>query len=82
MKILVTVYVPSIMESFDILVPNFLRIRSVVALIAATVESLSNHRYISSGSECLCLAEKNIMLRHNTTLLQYGVRNGDRLIIM
>ena len=82
MKILVNLYVPAIGEGYDILVPNFMKIRSVVSLIAGTVENLSDHLYVSSGEECLCSAEKNILLRPNATLEKYGIQNGDHLIMI
>lgn len=82
MKILVNVSVPAIGEKYDILVPDFLRIRVVTSLIASTVESLSDHMYVSSGEECLCSAEKNILLRPNATLEKYGIQNGDHLVLM
>lgn len=82
MKILVNVSIPAIGEKYDILVPDFLRIKSVTPLIAETVENLSNHMYVSSGEECLCSVEKNILLRHNATLQQYGIQNGDHLVLM
>lgn len=82
MKILINVYVPAIEMKYDILVPSFLRIKNITALIAETVENLSNHIYISSGAECLCSADKNILLRPNATLEQYGIQNGDHLVMM
>jgi len=81
-KILVKVSVPAIGEEYDILIPDFLRIKSVIPLIAEAVENLSNHMYISSGAECLCSADKNILLRPNATLEQYGIQNGDHLVMM
>ena len=82
MKILVNVFVPAISERYDILVPDDLRIRTVVGLIASGVEDLSDGNYISSGEECLCSVEKDILLRENTTLKNYGIQNGDHLMIM
>lgn len=82
MKVLVNVYIPAIAESYDILVPSFLRIKSVISLIAKTVEGLSDHLYVASGEECLCSSEKNILLKSNTTLERYGIKNGDHLIMM
>lgn len=82
MKILINVYIPAISASYDILVPQGLRIRQVITLIAGTVENLSNHLYVASGKECLCSAEKNILLRSNATLEQYGIQNGDHLVLM
>ena len=82
MKILVNVSIPAIGEKYDILIPDFLRIKSVTNLIAETVESLSDHMYVSSGEEYLCSADKNILLRPNATLEKYGIQNGDHLIMM
>lgn len=82
MKLLVNVSVPAIGEKYDVLVPAFLRIKSVTLLIAETVENLSNHMYVLSGEECLYSADKNILLRPNATLEKYGIQNGDHLVMM
>ena len=82
MKILVNVYVPAIGEKYDILVPGFLRVRSVTNLIASAVENLSNHVYVSSGEECLCSTERNMLLRPNVILDNYGIQNGEHLVLM
>lgn len=82
MKILINIYVPAIGMRYDILVPSFLRIRNVTVLIAEAVENLSNHIYVSSGAERLCSADKNILLRPHATLEQYGIQNGDHLVMM
>lgn len=82
MKILLNIHVPAIGQKYDVLVPNFLRIKSVTTLVASAVENLSDHLYVSSGEECLCSAEKNIVLRANATLEKYGIKNGDHLVMM
>ena len=82
MKLLVSIHIPSISERYDILVQSDVRIKSIISLISSTVEELSDRRYVASGEECLCSAEKNILLRHNATLKQYGIQNGDHLIMM
>ena len=82
MKLLVNISIPAISEKYDVLIPDSLRIRNIISLIASTVEDLSDHRYVTSGEECLCSAEKNILLRPNATLQQYGIQNGDHLIMM
>ena len=82
MKILVNVHIPAISERFDMLIPDSLRIKTVVSLITNTIVTLTNHPYISSGEEILCSVEKGILLRNNATLERYGIKNGDHLIIM
>lgn len=82
MKILVNVFVPAIGKKYDVLVPDFLRIKIVSSLIAGTVETLSDNIYVSSGQEQLCSAEKNILLNSNVTLKKYGIQNGDHLVLI
>lgn len=82
MKILVNVSVPAIGQKHDIFIPDDIRIKSVISLIAEAISEISNHLYVSSGNEALCSAEKNILLRSNATLAQYGIQNGDHLVMM
>ena len=82
MKLLVNVRIPAISEQYDILVPDSVRIRVITGMIADTVETLSDYRYAASGQEQLCSAEKNILLRSNMTLSQYGICNGDHLMLI
>ena len=82
MKILVNVFVPSISENYDVLVPDFLPVKQVTRLIAEAVVYLSDCKYVSSKKEWLCHAERKLLLRGNLTLKDYNVRNGDHLVIM
>ncbi len=82
MKILINVFVPAIGEKYDIIVPDFLRIKIISSLVAEVVEELSDNKYVSSGREQLCSAEKNILLSSIATLKKYGIQNGDHLILM
>ena len=82
MKILVNIHIPAISKQYDVLVPSKLRIRSILPLIASAVAELSGHVYVVSGEECLCALEKDVLLRPNATLEQYGIRNGDHLVMM
>jgi len=82
MKILVSLAVPAISERYDVLLPNTVRIKKLVTMIAETVEILSNQRYIATGNEYLCFEEKNIQLIPNSTLEHYGIQNGSHLMII
>ena len=82
MKLLVNISVPAIGEKYDVLIPDSLHIKSIISLLSSTVEDLSDHRYVASGEECLYSVEKDIPLRHNATLAQYGIQNGDHLIMV
>lgn len=82
MKILVNISVPAISENYDVLIPDSLSVRETIPLIAESVEYLSNYRYISSGKEYLCSAERNSLLRPDQTLRDCNIQNGDHLVLM
>lgn len=73
---------PAIGKKYDILVPDFLRIKIVSSLVSGAIETLSDNLYVSSGQEQLCSAEKNILLNSNATLKKYGIQNGDHLVLI
>ena len=82
MKLLVNISVPAISENHDVLIPDSLSVREIIPLIAESVEYLSNQRYVSSGKEYLCSADKNLLLRFDQTLRDQNIQNGDHLVIM
>ena len=73
--ILITLYVPAIGQSYDIKIPVSLPIMDITQLLAQAVENLSNGEYVSSDSEILCLKNKE-------TPQEYGIQNGDELMMM
>lgn len=82
MKKIVNVEVPALNENYDILVPEILRVHEVTELIAEAVASFSNGRYCPSKQELLCLKERNILLVQNATLGDYGIKNGEHLVLI
>lgn len=81
-KILVTLEVPSISESYNLLVPGFVPVSTLVPLLVKIAQEMSNHLYQSSGSEFLCSVEKNTLLEKNYTLDAYNIQNGDHLLLL
>lgn len=79
-KILVKLFVPALGKSFDVFIPNFLKIKTVCELLGSAVMDLSNLEYVSSGYEVLCSFEKNQILGSDQILANYEVNNGDTLI--
>lgn len=81
-KILVSLRIPALSISSDVYIPDFLKIKEIIPLLVQAVEELSDQQYVSSRKEILCLQEKNISLQSEATLREYGVKNGDHLILM
>lgn len=80
--ILITLYVPAIGQSYDIKIPVSLPIMDITQLLAQAVENLSNGEYVSSDSEIFCLKNKEMILLNDQTPQEYGIQNGDELMMM
>ena len=81
-KILVSLNIPSISVNHEVYIPEFLKIEEVIPMFVEAVKDLSDHRYVSSGTEVLCLQEKNIVLNNEATIGQIGIKNGDHLVLL
>lgn len=82
MKVLINVYVPAIMQEFDVLIPDSLRISDATKLIVEAVLEKTNYEYQSSRQELLCLKRSNIVLDDSLCICQYGIGNGDTLVVV
>ena len=80
-KILIGLSVPSIEEHFDLFVPVNVPIGQLCVLLADGLKQMTNGYYRSSGSELLCLKDPNRLLSRDMTLGEYGIYNGDQLIL-
>ena len=82
MKVLVELTIPSIGDTYDVWVPDFLPVSEVVKMAARAAGMLSDNRYVPSGSECLCLKKGAKILRPDLCLTDYGIRHGDHLVLI
>ena len=79
---MIHVYVPSIQEWFEALVPSFLSTREVVELLRELVSDVTEQKYISSQEEMLCSIRLEKVLKTEDTLNDYGIINGDQFLLM
>ena len=82
MKVLVSVFVPAIGETYDVLIPDFLPVEEVIPLLVNDIEFLSNNRYISTGQELLCQRETNTVFSTSENLGAYHLKNGEQLALI
>lgn len=82
MKILISVFVPAIGETYDVLIPDFLSVQEVIPLLVNDIEFLSNNRYISTGQELLCQRETNTVFSASENLGVYHLKNGEQLVLI
>lgn len=82
MKLLINLSVPAVSGHYDLLIPNSLRIQEIIWLISEVVEELSDYLYAPTGDEVLCLKERNLILKRDRTFEDYGVKNGEHIILL
>lgn len=81
-KILVNLYIPSIGQNFDIYLSPELKVKEALPLLESTASVMSNYYYVPSGSKFVCWKEKDILLDEEQSFLDYGVSNGDHLLLI
>ena len=80
-KILVTVYVLSLDESYDILLPINLKMEEVYELIQNIIYELSSNNYIKHDDMYLINKDGKVINRNNMVRLS-GLTNGCRVILI
>ena len=81
-KVLVRLEVPSIRNEYEVLIPDRLKVREVLPLFIKAVTEFSSGMYMSSGHEFLCAKRQNYLLDEDASLADFGVRNGDHLLLL
>ncbi len=80
-KILVTVYVLSLDESYDVLIPINLKMTEVYDLIQNTISELSSNNYIKHDDAYLLNKDGKVINSNNMVRLS-GLTNGCRVILI
>lgn len=81
-KILVSLFVPSVQEKYDLFVPSDLDIGSLASTLANAVQDLCNGRYSVSEKERLIRLSPDASLDPSKTLSEYGIDDGTGLMLI
>lgn len=81
-NVLVSVHCPAISWIQDVYLPVSLTVKDISILLAKGLEDITNHRYVSSGNEILCLKDKGAILNEALYLKDCGIQNGDSLVLI
>lgn len=82
MKLLVNISIPAMSAQYDVWVHDYMLVGEIIPLIADAVYELSDHKYVSSGDEFLCLKGSDILMKNDCPLLAYKIKNGDHLVFI
>ncbi len=81
-KVLIKLYVPTIEEQYEILIPINRRIYSVIELITKSVTELSGGYYIATKNPLLYDKETAKAYDLNITVKDANIRNGTEVILI
>ena len=81
-KLLIHLYIPAVQKNFDLFLPQEIPIEQIVQALSKGVQELSRERYAISGQEMLLQEGAIAPLSPKETLYQYGVRDGDKLLLI
>lgn len=80
-EVLVSIKCPAISKTYDVYIPQSLKVGEVAKLLGRGMEELSERQYVSSGHELLCLAGESILMKQELLVRDYKLQNGDELFL-
>ena len=81
-KLLIHLAVPAVGRDFDVLIPPDISVRRVIRTVVTGIAETTNGRYRSSGTELLTAEDGEAAFSPDRTLDEYGVRDGDKLVLI
>ena len=76
------IYVPALMQSFDVRVPKDIYLYQAISLISEALEKYTDGVFRASDDSVLCNKENGLMLNVNSTPTELGLVNGTQLILI
>lgn len=81
-KVLVEVYVPVIEKTFDFFIPLQSQMSEVVELMKKGIVDLTDGFFICDEKSCICHRDSGAIININKSVLELGIKNGSRLMLI
>jgi hypothetical protein len=81
-KILVEIYLPAVNQNYDVYIPLTSKLHEVTDLLANAFTELSNGYFTASQDTVLCDKATGHLLDINKSVLELGLYNGSRLMLI
>lgn len=81
-KILVEIYVPALMKTFEAYIPIRSKVYDVLQLIESAVRELSDGSFQPDANVLLCERNTGIIYNINMSVEQIGLANGSQLMLV
>ena len=80
-NILVTIYVLSLDDSYDLLLPINVKVKEVIDMIQNTLCEMSNDNYVKHDNALLICADGKVINNKNIVRLS-GLKNGCKVVLI
>lgn len=81
-KLMVSVFLPAALQSYDLLIPAHMRLSQLTPLISGALSQVSSGQYADNSNSMLCDFESGNILNINMTAWESGMRNGSKLMLV
>lgn len=81
-KVLVEIYIPVMEKSYDFFIPLQSQMSDVLDLIKKGITELTDGDYISDENTFVCHRESGAIININKSVLELGIKNGSRLMLI
>lgn len=81
-QLLIQVYLPTLQRYFDVRVPAAMNCMLAAQLVAKAIAKLSSQTYAPSHSSLLAWKETGRLLGTGKSMVEAGVKNGSRLVLI
>lgn len=81
-KILVEVYVPVLEKSFDFFIPLQSQMSEVLELMKRGIVDLTDGNYVSNEDTFICHKDSGAIININKSVVELGLKNGSRLMLI
>ena len=81
-KVLVSIYVPYIEQSFDVYIPINKKIIYIKKLIVSSLIELTDNNYKANNNICLSNRNSSKIYDDEEFVIDTDIRNGTKLILM
>ena len=75
-KILVTIFIPLLDESYDIFIPVNKKVGTIKNTIIESIKNLQNKNYLLMNKEDCKIIDENVYVKNS------GIQNGSKLILL
>ena len=81
-KVLVEIFVPVAGQSYDVFIPQSVKMSEIILLVSKSIADLSAGKFKPDASTILCDADSGNIFNINLSVYELEIKNGSRLMLI